>query len=184
MPGMPSPAGKTQPLRRRKQLRHCFGNVMIRHLPAPIRHRLFHTWFLLTRPMTLGTRVMLFNAAGEVCLIRHGYVKGWQLPGGGVDAGETIGDAAIRELAEETGRRPLEPLELFALYKNTLASRRDHVALYVCRASEAIAGFRIDGVEITDCEFFSPSHLPDDLTTSTRRRIMEVTRGTKPDAHW
>jgi ADP-ribose pyrophosphatase YjhB (NUDIX family) len=157
---------------------------MIRHLPAPVRHRIFHTWFLLTRPMTLGTRVMLFNDAGEVCLIRHGYVPGWQLPGGGVDSGEIIGDAAARELAEEAGQRPLEPLKLFALYKNPAASGRDHVALYVCRRAEPIAGFVIDGREITGCGFFALDDLPSDTTQATLRRIAEVAGGATPDPIW
>jgi hypothetical protein len=61
---------------------------------------LFHTWFLLRRPMTLGARGIVFDrAANSVFLIEHTYVPGWQLPGGGVETGETIGLALERELA-------------------------------------------------------------------------------------
>jgi 8-oxo-dGTP pyrophosphatase MutT (NUDIX family) len=149
-----------------------------------LRNRMFHILFLLTRPMTLGARVMLFNENGEICLIKHGYVAGWQLPGGGVDSGETIGDAAVRELAEEAGFRPTAPLTLFAAYKNQKASKRDHVLLYICRSATPIAGFKIDGREIVDCRFFSPDALPDDVTGSTKRRVGEVVSGNLCDGFW
>ena len=149
-----------------------------------LRNRAFHILFLLSRPMTLGARVMLFNQAGEICLIKHGYVAGWQFPGGGVDSGETIEAAAIRELAEEAGFKPTQPMTLFAVYRNEKASKRDHVLLYICRASEPIAGFEIDGREIIDCRFFAPDALPDDVTGSTTRRIAEVLNGEKCDGYW
>ena len=156
----------------------------MRSLVLRLRNRMFHFLFLLTRPMTLGARVMLFNEGGEICLIKHGYVAGWQLPGGGVDAGETIGDAAIRELAEEAGFTPTEQLTLFAVYQNQKASKRDHVALYVCRSAAPIIGFKIDGREIVDCQFFSPDKLPHDVTGSTKRRVVEVAGGIKFDPLW
>ncbi len=151
---------------------------------ARVRNRMFHILFLLIRPMTLGARVMLFNERGEICLIRHGYVAGWQLPGGGVDRGETISAAAARELAEEAGFEPAEPMTLFAVYKNEKASMRDHVVLYICRAATPLAGFKVDGREIVACKFFSPDALPDDVTGSTRRRITEVTGALAPGLYW
>jgi 8-oxo-dGTP pyrophosphatase MutT (NUDIX family) len=156
----------------------------MRALYLQLRNRMFHIVFLLTRPMTLGARVMLFNERGEICLIKHGYVAGWQLPGGGVDNGETIGDAAVRELAEEAGFRPTEILTLFAVYKNEKASRRDHVLLYICRSAAPISGFQIDGREIVDCRYFAPDKLLDDVTGSTKRRVMEVVGGLKVDPFW
>ena len=55
--------------------------------------------------MTLGVRCVAVNAEGEICLIRHTYAEGWSFPGGGVDPGETMFDAAERELREETGQQ-------------------------------------------------------------------------------
>jgi 8-oxo-dGTP pyrophosphatase MutT (NUDIX family) len=134
--------------------------------------------------MTLGARVMFINAKGEICLIKHGYVAGWQLPGGGVDRGQTIEEAAARELEEEAGFTPLGRMQLFALYKNLKASPRDHVAMYICRSAKPLAGFTVDGVEITELAFFAPDALPADITGSARRRIMEVTQGIEPDLYW
>jgi hypothetical protein len=47
-----------------------------------LRSRLFHTWFLLRRPMTLGVRGIVHDRLNnKVLLIRHTYVPGWHLPG-------------------------------------------------------------------------------------------------------
>jgi putative (di)nucleoside polyphosphate hydrolase len=49
--------------------------------------------------------VMLFNADGSVFVGKRidQTVEGWQMPQGGIDEGETPGEAALRELKEETG---------------------------------------------------------------------------------
>ena len=53
--------------------------------------------------------VMLVNGDGKVFVGRRIDNKEgdwWQMPQGGVDEGEDLKDAALRELAEETGARP------------------------------------------------------------------------------
>ena len=49
-----------------------------------------HTIFRFTRPMTLGVRGIVIDPQACVFLVRHTYVPGWHLPGGGVDAGEML----------------------------------------------------------------------------------------------
>ena len=64
---------------------------------------ILHSYFFMTRGMTLGVRVLVKNNKDEVLLVRHTYVPGWHLPGGGVDRGEDVETAAGREVFEETG---------------------------------------------------------------------------------
>lgn len=55
--------------------------------------------------------IVLVNAAGEVFVgRRRDTPDAWQMPQGGIDAGETVRAAALRELAEEAGTDKAEPL--------------------------------------------------------------------------
>ncbi|MDX3764606.1 MULTISPECIES: NUDIX domain-containing protein [unclassified Streptomyces] len=57
------------------------------------------------------------NEAGEVLLIHKTDNDLWALPGGGVDVGESVADAAVRETKEETGF-DVEVTGLVGLYTN------------------------------------------------------------------
>lgn len=56
-------------------------------------------------PYRRGVGIMLLNPAGRVFVARRAGIsdRHWQMPQGGIDAGETPRRAAIRELAEEIG---------------------------------------------------------------------------------
>ena len=139
----------------------------------PLLRRIFHTWFLLHRGMTLGVRAVVLDADDRVFLVKHSYVSGWYLPGGGVDLGETMEAAMRRELKEEGDIDLTGEAELHGIFLNSHVSRRDHVAVYIVRQ------FRQDRLpepnrEIIECGFFDVAALPEGTTPGTRLRIAEI----------
>jgi ADP-ribose pyrophosphatase YjhB (NUDIX family) len=149
-----------------------------------IRGKLFHAYFLFRRPMTLGVRAFVFDEANNrVFLIRHTYVPGWQMPGGGVETGETFGECLAKELAEEGNIELTGEPCLFALYFNRQTSKRDHVALYVCKDFVQTTP-KLPDHEIAESGFFALTALPEDTTPATRRRIEEITKSVRPAHDW
>jgi ADP-ribose pyrophosphatase YjhB (NUDIX family) len=140
-------------------------------------------YYRLTRGVTLGVRAMVIDGAGRVFLVKHSYVPGWHLPGGGVEPGETIAAAMARELFEETNIKLAgEPL-LHGLFFNNRESRRDHVALFIVR------DFVQDkppqpNYEIVEHGFFALDALPVDTGRATRARIAEVFNGVLVSELW
>ncbi len=105
----------------------------LRRALEPLIRRLLHFYWRFSRAATLGARAMVIDGAGRIFLIKHSYVDGWHLPGGGVETGESFLDALARELAEEGNILMTAPPALHGIFFNKRASRRDHVALYIVR---------------------------------------------------
>jgi ADP-ribose pyrophosphatase YjhB (NUDIX family) len=149
----------------------------------PALRRLLHLYWRFARAMTLGVRALVVDEEGRIFLVKHSYVSGWHLPGGGVEAGETLTQALARELREEGNIELTEPPRLFGLFFNDRDSRRDHVALYV------VHGFRQSAAPVADREivahgFFAVDALPNDTTAGTRARIVEVLGGAPVSERW
>ena len=134
-------------------------------------------------PISLGVRLLALNAHGEVLLVRHSYLPGLALPGGGVDAGETAREAAMREATEEAGLEFTDRPALFHLYLNRALASRDHVVLFVARNVLRTRTPK-PSAEIISSAFHDPAGLPDDVTPATRRRIAEVLHGVPPVDDW
>jgi len=133
--------------------------------------------------MTLGVRGVVLDQEGRVFLIRHTYVPGWHLPGGGVETGETALEALGRELREEACIAMDGPPSLFGVYFNNRVSRRDHVLVYVIR-DFTVLGVKQPDREIAEAGFFPLDSLPEETTSATRDRLAEILEGQAPSSHW
>ena len=149
----------------------------------PVSRWLMQQRWRWSRALTLGAQVCVFDADGRVLLIRHGYRPGWHFPGGGVEKGESVLQAAIRELDEEAGITPRAELVLHGIFNNAAGFPGDHIVLYVLRESDRLRVPK-PGFEIAEQRFFAPSSLPDGTTAGTRRRLAEIIDGCAIRPFW
>ncbi|WP_062203822.1 NUDIX domain-containing protein [Aureimonas sp. AU12] len=143
------------------------NRIAARLIGGPLRLAAF-----AQRSMTLGVRVAAFDEAGRLFLVRHTYLPGWYMPGGGVDPGETVEDAAHREAREEGNLLLEAPLALHGVFYNRRQGR-DHIVVYRCDGARQTAPREPDR-EIAESGFFALDALPESVTPATRRRLDEM----------
>ena len=85
---------------------------------------------------------------------------GFALPGGFVDEGEWVADAAVREAKEETGL-DVTIVELFHVYSDPSRDPRQHTVSTVFIAQAA--GTPVGGDDAARCIVCAPSELPGPL---------------------
>lgn len=157
-------------------------------MDQPRRRRTVVSWLLqkrwrLTRALTLGGQVCVVDDHGRVLLVRHGYRPGWHFPGGGVETGEAVVDAALRELKEETGVVARGLPVLHGIFNHSSVFPGDHIVVFVLRdfiqARIPVAGF-----EIAEQGFFATDALPTGINAGTAQRIAEIFTGAALTAAW
>lgn len=142
-----------------------------------------HLYWRFTRGMTLGVRALVFDEQQRVFLVRHTYIAGWHLPGGGVEKGETVFDALERELREEASLAIIGHPEFLGILHNLGVSARDHVALFAVTKTTLLDTPR-PALEIAERGFFALDSLPETITAASMRRIEEWRTGKKPPRRW
>lgn len=116
------------------------------------------------------------DAQGSLLLIRRTDNGYWSIPGGGVEPGESVSQAAVREVREETGI-DCEVAGLVGIYSNP-----GHVAAYddgevrqefsICFTTRLVGGTIRTSSESSAVRFISPSSIPDyKIHPSIRMRI-------------
>jgi 8-oxo-dGTP pyrophosphatase MutT (NUDIX family) len=132
----------------------------------------FRIYCFIFRPKTFGVRIMLIQN-GRVLLVRQTYLPGWFMPGGGVERGETLEQAARREACEEIGAEMGE-LRLLGAYTHFGEYKSDHNVLFLC-TDFTFSGKR--DKEIAELRFFPLDALPEGLLPGHRRRLEEFRTG-------
>jgi len=135
----------------------------------------------IASPSVFGASAVVEDGQGRVLLVRHSYVGGWQLPGGGVSGGEPPELTIVRELEEEVGLAESTAPEFVALYARKILWVANVIALYRLRNA------RIDfkpNMEVREAKFFDPAALPDGTTAATRRRLAEISGKVPRTPYW
>ncbi|HLK84607.1 MAG TPA: NUDIX domain-containing protein [Xanthobacteraceae bacterium] len=152
-------------------------------MTARATRSVMHLYWRLSRGLTLGVRGLVIDGQGRVFLVKHTYIRGWHLPGGGVEPGETVLDALARELKEEGNIELVETPKQFAIYFHSTVSQRDHVVLFVVERFHQPAP-PVPDHEIRAHGFFPRDALPQGTTAATRARIAEVMMGAPVSPRW
>ncbi|MEQ3648557.1 NUDIX domain-containing protein [Hyphomonas sp.] len=149
-----------------------------------LRTRLFHAYARLRRPMTLGVRGLVENADGQILLVRHTYISGWHMPGGGVERGEPCIESLRREVEEEGGILLNGTPSLVGMFSNHTSFPNDHVLLYHVPAQIWTQGKATAVAEIAETRWCAPGAVPEGTTQGTRLRLEEFYRNAPPTPYW
>ena len=105
---------------------------------------------------------------GRVLLAHRRDIDWWNLPGGGMEVGETVDEALCREVAEETGLE-VEVEQLVGVYSKP--QKQEIVLTFRCH----ITGGTLTATEETrECRYFAPDALPTNTLPKHRQRIEDA----------
>lgn len=133
-----------------------------------LAHRLRHRWRCWRKVPLAGVTMIARDAEGALLLVRLSYAEaGWSLPGGGARRGESMAEAAARELLEETGCEALG-VQLVGRMEETVSGSPHTAHIFTCRTDDMP---RPDNREVVEARFFPPHSLPHPMTERTRVRL-------------
>lgn len=126
----------------------------------------------------VGASIILENAEGKILLQQRADNHCWGYAGGALELGETLENAARRELAEETGLAA-EELELFGVFSGEefhhIYPNQDEVyivdVVYLCKTYTG--QLKAQKGEVERMRFFSADELPENISPPVRPVIEE-----------
>ena len=111
---------------------------------------------------------------GKILLTQREDFETWILPSGGVEAGESLAQAALRETKEETGL-DVELTRLVGIYSRLGGWSPGYMVLF---AAKPVGGeITCQEGETIAVEWFAFDELPSPLSLGHKRRIQDVREG-------
>ena len=130
-----------------------------------------------------GVGVIVRGSGDSILLERRRDCGWWGLPGGRVEPGESLVDAAVREVREETGLA-VEITHLIGVYSDprgrivTYPDNGDVVQLIdVVVGARVLSGSLTCSQESEEVRFFPPSQLPEEIVPPARQPIADAFEG-------
>lgn len=124
--------------------------------------------------MRAGAFAVIFDGDDRVLLCHRRDIDAWNLPGGGVEEGETPWDAPVREVREEVGLS-VAIVRLTGLY---LKPASDEVVFnFECRAT---GGLPTTSDEADAVGYFAANALPANTAPKQIERIQDALSGSAP----
>ncbi len=125
----------------------------------------------------LAVNALVFNEKGEVLLAKRTDNGLWCVPGGHMELGETLAQACVRELLEETGLQA-QVVKLVGVYSDTENSLhiRQGLEWHTVRVSflcKITGGTITPSEETSEIRYFDVKNLPE-LITDHRKRIQDA----------
>src|SRR5215469_5268091 len=118
----------------------------------------------------IAVSALLFDEH-RVLLAHRRDIDWWNLPGGGMELGETVEDAVKREVLEETGLE-VEVEQLVGVYSKP--QKQEVVLAFRCRK---VGGVLTETEEVSECCYFLPDALPVNTLPKHRQRIQDALLG-------
>src|SRR5438067_7769104 len=101
----------------------------------------------------IGVNALIFDQ-GRILLAHRRDIDWWNLPGGGMEVGETVDEAVVREVREETGLE-VQVEQLVGVYSKP--QKQEVVLTFRCAVT---GGGLSETEESRECRYFLPSALP------------------------
>jgi 8-oxo-dGTP diphosphatase len=121
-------------------------------------------------PFVIGVFALIFEEEDHVLLGRRRDYDIWNLPGGALEAGETVTEAIAREVMEETGLI-VEVDRLVGVYSKPY--RSEVVLTFQCCP---VSGELSPTEEAAEWGYFPVDELPRSLLPKHRERILDAAR--------
>ena len=123
--------------------------------------------------------VFIRDAEGRILLQQRADNGEWVLPGGAMDPGESIVQAAVREIYEESGLN-IKVTRLIGVYSDPANifkyNNGDQIhAIVLLFEGEVVSGsLRLDGDETMQLVYFECDNLPKNLSKQQKMRISDA----------